>query len=459
MSFFLFLLYVFLTFFRPIELFAPDLAEYRVMLVLWVLAFSTAVLQALSRKEVAASKIHFGLLGAMASIMAISVAASGWLGGAVQALEDFIPAATLFMLVVMNVTSLEHLRKTCIVVVGALVLSSALGINAYHTGVYAEQLVLRQNTTLNDLQDSADAVNARPTAEETLIPAKDKSGWYMWRMRGMVFFNDPNDFAQALVMALPLLWGAWKQGQRWRNLLVVVLPGSALAYGILLTQSRGAVVGLAAMLFIGVRRMLGTVKTGLLLGTMLAAVVVTNMAGGRAFSSQERSAEERIEAWIVGLQLLKEHPLIGAGYGRFTDFNHLTAHNSYVLCFAEIGLVGYFIWLGLIVLSFKGLNAALKHLPQDAPERHYAGLLRSALVGFMACAWFLSRTYQPVLYFMLGLCAAMWWLARQAARAQAVPGAELPADLERPTWAGTTVLVLVVTILAVLGFVRSHTFA
>jgi putative inorganic carbon (HCO3(-)) transporter len=459
MSFFLFLLYVFLTFFRPIELFAPDIAQYRIMLVLWILGFGGAVLRALSRKEVAASGVHFRLLAAMGAIMAISLVASGWAGGALKAVEDFFPTATLFMLVVLNVTSLERLRKACIVVVVALVMSAAMGIQAYYTGNYAEELVLRQNTELHDLYDPADANTARPTEEESRIPARDKSGWYMWRVRGMVFFNDPNDFAQALVMVMPLLWGAWTKGSWLRNLFVVLLPGAALSYGILLTQSRGAVIGLAAMLFIGVRRMLGNVKTGVLLASMLGLVAVTNMVGGRAFSSQERSAEERIEAWIVGLQLVKEHPLVGAGYSRFTEFNHLTAHNSYVLCFAEIGLVGYFIWLGLIVLSFKGLNAAIKHLPASAPERHYAGLLRSALVGFMTCAWFLSRTYQPVLYFMLGLCTAMWWLARQAARTQAGPGVELPQDLERPAWVGTTMIVLVVTILAVLGFVRSHNFA
>ena len=458
MSFVLFLLYVFLTFARPVELFAPEVAEYRVMLILWVLAFGSALLRAASRKEIAVSGRHVGLLLGIGVLMALSLALTGWMGGAVKALSDFIPAATLFLLVVLNVTSTERLRQTCIVVVAALLMAAALGVRAYHTGDYAEQLVLRQNSGLNELPSAEDAPNARPGAEERLIPAQDQSGWYLWRVRGMVFFNDPNDFAQALVMMLPLLWGAWRQGARLRNLFVVVLPGALVGYTMVLTQSRGAVIGVAAMLFIGVRRMLGTVKTGFVLAAVLGLVVVSKMAGGRAFSSQERSAEERIEAWIVGLRLLKEHPLFGAGYGRFTDFNALTAHNSYVLCFAELGLIGYFVWLGLVVLAFTGLNAALKHLPPTSREHHYAGLIRSSMVGFMACAWFLSRTYQPVLYFMLGLCVATWWSARRA-YPTAHPGTEAPAELVQPRWAAATAGALVVSILAVVVFVRSHTFA
>lgn len=456
MSFVLFLLYVFLTFARPVELFAPELAaEARIMLVLWVLAFGSAALRAASRREIAVSGTHVRLLVAMGTIMAVSVALSGWAGGAVKAIGDFFPTATLFLLVVLNVTTLERLRQTCIVVVVAVLIAAGLGVRAYHTGQYAEQLVLRQNSELHDLQTAQDAPNELPSAEDQLIPAQDRSGWYLWRVRGMVFFNDPNDFAQALVMVLPLLWGAWRKRARLRNLFVVVLPGALIGYTVVLTQSRGAVVGLAAMLFLGVRRMLGTFKTGLIMASMLAVVVASKMAGGRAFSSQERSAEERIEAWIVGLRLLKEHPLFGAGYGRFTDFNSLTAHNSYVLCFAELGLVGYFVWLGLIVLVFKGLNAALQHLPADAPERRFAGLIRSSMVGFMACAWFLSRTYQPVLYFMLGLSVATWWIARQAYR----PADAVPEALAHPRWTGATATVLILSILAVLVFVRSHTFA
>jgi putative inorganic carbon (hco3(-)) transporter len=184
---------------------------------------------------------------------------------------------------------------------------------------------------------------------------------------------------------------------------------------------------------------------------MGVVAVVGNMAAGRGFSSKERSAEERIEAWTVGIQLLRERPLTGAGYGNFTDHNPLTAHNSFVLCFAELGLIGYFVWLGLIVLTYKGLSAVVERLPQDSEERKMAGLLRSALVGFLACAWFLSRTYAPGLYFALAMCVATWWVAKQS-----IPDAAVRTELTAVSWRRDTLVMMAITLVGVYGFIVMH---
>lgn len=450
MSFAVFLLYIFLSFFRPIELFAPELGEYRPMLILWAIAFVMSLGRAMSRKEMACRPIHLWLLLGLCVMVAVSQVAAGWAGGAVKALSEFSPSVMLFVLVLLNVTSLERLKISCFVLVVSMVLVSIFSIRAYHTGEHATELVLRQNTSAHD---DYEARGGNTTAIESaeMIPAKDDSGWFLWRIRGMGFLNDPNDLAQVLVMTLPLLWGAWRKGRHLRNLVWVIAPGTVIGYAMVLTQSRGAIVGVAAMLFFGVRKLLGTVKTTALIGLMGVVAVAGNMAAGRGFSSQERSAEERIEAWTVGIQLLRQRPVTGAGYGNFTDHNPLTAHNSFVLCFAELGLVGYFMWIGLIVLTYKGLSLVVERLPEGSEPRKMAGLMRSALVGFLACAWFLSRTYAPGLYFALALCVAGWWIAKQS-----VSDTALKAELATVRWRRDTLIVMAITIVAVYGFIVMH---
>jgi hypothetical protein len=450
MSFAVFLLYIFLSFFRPIELFTPELGEYRPMLILWAIAFVMSAGRALARKEMACRPLHMGLLLAICGAVALSRIATGWVGGAVDALSQFSPSVMLFVLVLLNVTSLERLKLTCFVLVVSMVLASLFSIRAYHTGEHATALVLRQNAGAQDDDEPVVGTGSGVDSAD-LVPAQDTSGLYLWRIRGLGFLNDPNDFAQVLVMTLPLLWGAWRQGRRLRNLFWVLLPGGIIGYAMVLTQSRGSIIGVAAMLFFGVRKLLGTVKTAALIGLMGLAAVAGNMAAGRGFSSKERSAEERIEAWYVGIQLLRGRPLTGAGYGNFTDHNPLTAHNSYVLCFAELGLIGYFAWLGLIVLTYKGLSAVVDQLPEGSEQRKMAGLMRSALVGFLACAWFLSRTYAPGLYFALALCVATWWIAKQS-----VPEAALKNTLSTLRWRRDTVIVMVVSMAAVYGFIVMH---
>jgi hypothetical protein len=450
MSFALFLLYVFLSFFRPVELFAPELGEYRPMMWLWAIAFIVALGRAISRKEMAAHKLHLGLLTALCATIAISKIASGWTGGAVTALSEFSPAAMLFVLAVLNVTTMRRLRATCVVFVVSLLAVSAFSIVAYHTGSHATELVMRQNT---DAHDDEDAVGQDMTASEiaALVPSNDKSGLYLWRVRGMGFLNDPNDLAQALVFVLALLGAAWRTGQLKRNIFVVLAPGATLLYTVALTQSRGAIIGIASLVFFAVRRRLGTMRTSVLLGAIGTLALLGNSIGGRAFSSQERSAEERIEAWTVGIDLIRKYPLFGAGYGNFLDHNGLTAHNSYVLCFSELGLLGYFAWMGLIVLTYKGISLAAETMPPGSDERRYAQYLRSALVGFLTCAWFLSRTYSPTMYFVLALCVSAWWVASQAA-----VGVELRHRLGTITWQKHTLMMMAISLAAVYAFIVVH---
>jgi hypothetical protein len=94
----------------------------------------------------------------------------------------------------------------------------------------------------------------------------------------------------------------------------------------------------------------------------------------------------------------------------------LTAHNSFVLCFAETGLIGYFLWLSLLGITLLQLQK-LKQLPGAIPVeldiRRHASILQDALIGFMAAAFFLSRTYVPLLYLLIGLSASLVLIAKK----------------------------------------------
>ncbi len=45
-----------------------------------------------------------------------------------------------------------------------------------------------------------------------------------------------------------------------------------------------------------------------------------------------------------GLELLKAHPIFGVGFGNMGDYVGQTAHNSLVVCAAELGLFGLYFW-------------------------------------------------------------------------------------------------------------------
>jgi putative inorganic carbon (HCO3(-)) transporter len=441
MSFALFIVYILCTYLRPFEMFAPELNEYRPMLVLLALALIPAIFRAVSRNEAGARPIHFGLLAMFVCAIGLSQVANSWAGGALVSIGDFSASGMLMVLCLLNLTTIKRLKVTCLAIAVSAVLLAALGIYSFHTGYMSEALVLRQNPT------DEDALESVVPEDASVIPAQDTSGRYFLRLRSLGFLNDPNDFGQFMAMVLPILWLAYSPGRWFRNLLLIVAPASVLGYAIYLTQSRGALFGIATSVLLVAQRFLGTVRTAILVAMAGAAVGLVSF-GGRELSTQEESAAQRIDAWYAGWNMLKAKPVFGVGYGNFTDFNSLTAHNSFVLCFSELGLFGYFAWMGLIVLTFMGLNRAVRFAPADSPERAVATILRAALLAFLTCAWFLSRTYQPGLYVVLALCIAAWVCASKVI----VPP---PPDVPDAAlaWRKPTVASMLVSITAVYVFI------
>jgi putative inorganic carbon (HCO3(-)) transporter len=440
MSFAAYLLYLILTYLRPIEMFAPELSDYRPMLWLWGFAFVSAASRAYGRWEIATRPLFLGLMSLLVVSIAASLVAGAWFGSALDALNEFSTAGMLFVLTCLNLMSIRRIRTTCMTLTLCMVVISIFTIAAYRNGFMADQLVLRQNTDMDD---------ALMVSAPFEIPVDDTSGTSLWRVRFLGFLNDPNDLAQAIVMVLPMLWLARRPGHRLRTLIKLGLPGAVLLYALYLTHSRGGLLGLGAMVLFGMRNTLGIARTAILGIAILFAVNVLNLDGGRGFSTKEESASERIEAWDDGIQMLKSHPLLGVGYGNFLEHHvERTAHNSFVLCFAELGLLGFFAWIALLVVAFRETSQAILRTPADSPEHSLARALRSALVGFVACAWFLSRTYQPGLYLLLALCASTAYCVRRD-HSQS----DGTAEWQPLPWIGLTGTAMFASITAIYGLI------
>lgn len=229
-----------------------------------------------------------------------------------------------------------------------------------------------------------------------------------FRVRGTGLFHDPNDFAMLYIMAMPFVVALIQSP--------IVLParfflmGAIPCYLLVLyyMKSRGGLAGFSAMLLAymwmaGRRNFLRLLITAGLIGGAVA------FGPARATETvYEGSAGGRIVAWGVGNGFLKQNPLFGIGFNRWFDEERLTAHSSYVTCYAELGLVGYFFWFGLAFLVARGLLRITRHRHVlDPLTARLAGGLFAGLTGYLACGFFLTRTYNPVLYFLLGLGVGM----------------------------------------------------
>jgi putative inorganic carbon (hco3(-)) transporter len=331
-GFVLTLLYIVVTIISPTQ-FGPEWAEYHALLYLAGLTALASLPTIMTHPHLKSSVQTYLLIGFIIAI-GISQVANRWFGGAIQSWLAFLPSAAVYFFIVANVTTIRRLKIVTFAAVASGLVLVVEALCGYYGGFLGDTFVLKQHMYSNDM-----------AVQEIL------------RLRGVGFLNDPNDFAQFLLIALALLFVVWRRGQSIANFLLVFVPAGLLLWATYLTHSRGALIGLAVLGLVAARNRLGT-SASLILAFGLAVVLLAlDFTGGRGISASEGA--DRLEAWATGLELFKHAPIFGIGFGNFTNFNEITAHNSFVLCLAELGLLGTTLWLALLVTTTMALNNVL----------------------------------------------------------------------------------------------------
>jgi O-antigen ligase len=429
MGFLLTLVYVAGTYLRPAEAF-PALAPYRVMLLLGLAAAAGGVWASLRGRGPTFRGPQIYLVPLFAAWAVFTVMAQGWLGGALPAAEELSGTILIFLAVTLAVTSLTRVRILAGTMVVLTVVVVGQGVAALFWGYHRDLFVMEEEVVADPSREEEPAPAA--TDAEGGEPADaDSPRQLLPRIRSRGVLNDPNDLGQATVAVLPLLFAFWRRDRLARSLAAVGLPSLFLLYGVYLTRSRGAFFSLLAVAVVAGWRRLGRVAG---MAVALAGVAALALVGfaGRAVALDE-SAMGRTEAWADGLLMLRSSPIWGVGYGNFTEHHSLVAHNSFVHCFAEVGLVGYFLWLAILAVTYRQISVAARPStagePGGAPDGelgHWASAVRLSLTAFLVAAFFLSRTYNVLLFLIVGLATAVIDLARR--------GERLPAGLPVAGW-------------------------
>ncbi len=333
MGIFFTLLYIFTSYLAPTTLFG-DLAQYRVELWIAILAMLASCFKA-SNSGLFKMSETYGVV-AMFGCVAFSMAFNGLWFIVPATLIGHLSDALPFFLILLNFRTLKQLKLLVATLMAAALVIIYQGASAVFHG-------------------------------DTASPWVFLMGYgeiHFARIRGLGILNDPNDLCQFLVGLIPCVFIFWRRGSLPRNILLVLLPVAALSYGMFLTHSRGGMVGLVVALIVLGRRKFGilpAVITGAVSFVVLSAI---GWSGGREISAE--SGADRMEAWSVGLTLIRTHPLFGVGIGRFDQYFHITAHNTIVVCAAETGVIGLFCWMLMVAPTLIELVMAARPLSSAA---------------------------------------------------------------------------------------------
>ena len=494
MGFFFTLLYILTAYLAPQTLFGP-LAEYRIEVVIAVIAIASSVLTA-QGSGLAKIPQSYAIVGLVASVV-LSTIFAGLTGEAFKVMMDVTTSVITFYLIVINVRKVWQLKTLVIMLLGVGLFITLIGDYGLRTGNYESPYVLSMSLGGGD---------------------------HLLRIRGLSFLNDPNDLSQFMVAMIPLAFLFWKKGRSFTNFVFVMTPVGILLYGMFLSHSRGGMIALVAAAVIAGRRRIGILPAAIAGGVMFLGLSAVGWGGGRDVSAA--SGMERMEAWSTGMQLIRSHPVFGVGYQRFNEFYYITAHNSVIVVAAELGLVGLFFWMLFVFPTLRdavegtgdkrrkaekdalkddfqtlpvrrlqpvesavgglayagggapaglqplyqrsgaltadatplvrtgeaagrspqaqpltlGMEEELEVIPLEELER-MSGLVLISLSGFFAAGWFLSRSYTMALYVNMGIAAVVYKMARDR---NAAPE---PMAFGRASWlSAVTSLILVIIV-------------
>lgn len=221
-------------------------------------------------------------------------------------------------------------------------------------------------------------------------------------MPGRVFsvFENPNAFAEVLVMLLPLSAALVLCSRSWWGRLGALCAAGVGVAALGMTYSRASWVGGACAMVVLVFLWKPKLLPAFAVLCVVAIPFLPDTIWNRIltiFSPADTSTASRIPLYQAALEVIRTSPVSGAGLGTaavqdyIRDFNlyhaeapFVHAHNFYLQVWIEAGLLGFLGFVGSMLWNIKKAAHTVRHCaPSAARTITCAGA--AALCGAMVC--------------------------------------------------------------------------
>ena len=277
------------------------------------------------------------------------------------------------------------------------------------------------------------------------------------------FIEGNNELGLALTMIIPLAnYLRLVSPDKWirRGLLLLMLLSAAAVLG---TQSRGALLAIAAMTLVLWMRSRRKLLGGIVLLSMSVVFVILmpdswsdRMSTIKTYQEDD-SAMQRINSWSMAVALandrvtgggfLVERPEVFQRYAERPEWV-FTAHSIYFQALGEHGWPGLILFLAIGATAFwttMSIRRQAKQRPETMWAYELAGMLQVGMVGYAVGGAFLSLAYLDLAYNLIVVAiATKYWLREDRWKTErlglfkaGVPLGRLPKQAKRAAPAQT----------------------
>jgi len=242
--------------------------------------------------------------------------------------------------------------------------------------------------------------------------------------------GDPNDLSLVLMFPVSFLAAELFDSNTHKFRRAFAAFGLILAIsGVIATQSRGGLLGIAAILsFFLYQKVKNPLVVGIcgavaMMAMMVFAGISDRQSGGAEESGVDESAMGRIYAWHAAINMGVANPLTGVGINNFFvnyyfysphwDGKNHAVHSTWFQVLGETGFVGLCIFLLFIASIYRSLSRiySINKVNYNKDVIINANALKAGLIGFMVSGTFLTQAFTWPLYIILALTIALEKLA------------------------------------------------
>jgi putative inorganic carbon (hco3(-)) transporter len=276
------------------------------------------------------------------------------------------------------------------------------------------------------------------------------------------FITDNNSFALAVNMSLPMLLFLARDEKRRSLRWLLYLAFACGVLSVVLTYSRGGLLGLAAVLFAISLKSRYKLVSGFLVAMALFGVLtfappqwMARMTG-LARGDVDMSGHQRLVSWGTSWNFAMDYPITGGSFNALPDveifqryqteplpggFLSSGPHSIYFQTLEEQGFVGLGLYLILVASCWASL-LTLRRRAARSPSTHwvvpYTHMIEVSLFGFLVSGAFLGLANFDLFYQLIAMVIILKMLYRSEVLAPAPVLAEESEPIDMSTEALVT---------------------
>ncbi len=254
--------------------------------------------------------------------------------------------------------------------------------------------------------------------------------------------GDPNFFAEIMVVLAPIALERFFHEKRLLLRLGALWAFVASVLSVLFTYSRGGIIALAVglvvfLFFYPPKRF--QIPITIIALAVFVLLLPPNYTARLAeltqfFQAQpvtrvdETSLQGRISENMTALEMIRSSPLFGVGLNSYSYLfptfskklglalvaTEREAHNIYLEVAAETGLVGFAVFLFVLLYSLRTIYRARRSFKQAKMEG-YAAMVTGFMAGWLAylvAAGFIHNAYPRYFYLLIGIALSLHLVAK-----------------------------------------------